>query len=26
MDAKFSPKVKDVIAFSREEAVRLGHD
>jgi ATP-dependent Clp protease ATP-binding subunit ClpC len=26
MDAKFSPKVKDVIAYSREEAVRLGHD
>lgn len=26
MDAKFSPKVKDVISFSREEAIRLGHD
>jgi ATP-dependent Clp protease ATP-binding subunit ClpC len=26
MDAKFSPKVKEVISFSREEALRLGHD
>ncbi len=26
MDARFSQKVKDVISFSREEAVRLGHD
>lgn len=26
MDAKFSPKVKDVISYSREEAIRLGHD
>lgn len=26
MDAKFSPRVKDVISFSREEALRLGHD
>ncbi len=26
MDAKFSPKVKDVISFSKEEALRLGHD
>jgi len=26
MDDNFSPKVKDVIAFSREEALRLGHD
>jgi ATP-dependent Clp protease ATP-binding subunit ClpC len=26
MDAKFSPRVKDVITFSREEALRLGHD
>ena len=26
MEAKFSPQVKDVIAFSREEALRLGHD
>ena len=26
MEAKFSPRVKDVIAFSREEALRLGHD
>ena len=23
---KFSPRVKDVITFSREEALRLGHD
>jgi ATP-dependent Clp protease ATP-binding subunit ClpC len=26
MDAKFSPRVKDVISYSREEALRLGHN
>jgi len=26
MDAKFSPKVKEVISYSREEALRLNHD
>jgi ATP-dependent Clp protease ATP-binding subunit ClpC len=26
MEAKFSPRVKDVISYSREEAIRLGHD
>lgn len=26
MEAKFSPRVKDVIAFSKEEAMRLGND
>jgi ATP-dependent Clp protease ATP-binding subunit ClpC len=26
MDSKFSPRVKEVISFSREEALRLGHD
>jgi len=26
MDAKFSPRVREVIGFSREEALRLGHD
>ena len=26
MDENFSPKVKDVIAYSKEEALRLGHD
>jgi ATP-dependent Clp protease ATP-binding subunit ClpC len=26
MDTNFSPRVKDVISFSREEALRLGHD
>jgi len=26
MESRFSPRVKDVIAFSREEALRLGHD
>ncbi len=26
MEAKFSPRVKDVIQYSREEAIRLGHD
>ena len=26
MDTNFSPRVKDVITFSREEALRLGHD
>jgi ATP-dependent Clp protease ATP-binding subunit ClpC len=25
MDAKFSPRVRDVITYSREEALRLGH-
>ncbi len=26
MEAKFSPRVKEVISYSREEALRLGHD
>ena len=26
MDENFSPRVKDVITFSKEEALRLGHD
>ncbi|MCU0319800.1 MAG: ATP-dependent Clp protease ATP-binding subunit, partial [Flavobacteriales bacterium] len=26
MDAKFSPRVRDVITYSREEALRLGHN
>ncbi|MFZ9942211.1 MAG: Clp protease N-terminal domain-containing protein, partial [Bacteroidia bacterium] len=26
MEAKFSPRVKDVIQYSKEEAVRLGHE
>jgi len=26
MEAKFSQRVKDVLSFSREEAVRLGND
>ena len=26
MEAKFSPRVKDVITYSREEALRLSHD
>ncbi len=26
MDDNFSPRVKDVIAFSKDEAMRLGHD
>ena len=26
MDDNFSPRVKDVITFSKEEALRLGHD
>lgn len=26
MEAKFSPKVKEVISYSREEALRLKHD
>ncbi len=26
METNFSPKVKDVISYSREEALRLGHD
>jgi len=26
METNFSPRVKDVISFSREEALRLGHD
>ena len=25
MDAKFSPRLNDVLSFSREEALRLGH-
>ncbi len=25
MDAKFSPRVREVIGYSREEALRLGH-
>lgn len=25
MEAKFSPNVKEVIQYSREEAIRLGH-
>ena len=25
MDDNFSPRVKDVISFSKEEALRLGH-
>ena len=25
MDENFSPRVKDVIQFSKEEAIRLGH-
>jgi ATP-dependent Clp protease ATP-binding subunit ClpC len=26
MEAKFSPRVKDVLTYSREEALRLGND
>lgn len=26
MDSNFTPRVRDVISFSREEALRLGHD
>jgi len=26
MEARFSPRVKDVISYSKEEALRLGHD
>ena len=26
MEAKFSPRLKDVITYSREEALRLGQD
>ena len=26
MDDNFSPRVRDVITFSKEEALRLGHD
>ena len=26
MDDNFSPRVKDVISFSKEEALRLGHN
>ena len=26
MEAKFSPRVRDVITYSREEALRLGHN
>ena len=26
MDENFSPRVKDVIQFSKEEAIRLGHN
>ena len=26
MEAKFSPRVKDVICYSREEAIRLGNE
>ncbi len=26
MDSKFSPRIKDVLSYSREEAVRLGND
>ena len=26
MESKFSPRVKDVISYSREEALRLGHE
>jgi ATP-dependent Clp protease ATP-binding subunit ClpC len=26
MDANFSPKVKEIISYSREEALRLGND
>jgi len=26
MEAKFSQRVKDVLSYSREEAIRLGND
>lgn len=26
MDSNFSPQVKEIITFSREEALRLGND
>ncbi|MFA9391370.1 MAG: ATP-dependent Clp protease ATP-binding subunit [Prolixibacteraceae bacterium] len=26
MDSKFSPKIKDVLTYSREEAIRMGND
>ena len=26
MDSKFSPRIKDVLSYSREEAIRLGND
>lgn len=26
MDSKFSPKIKDVLSYSREEAIRMGND
>ncbi|MBC7776582.1 MAG: hypothetical protein H7246_14200, partial [Phycisphaerae bacterium] len=26
MDGKFSPRVREVIGYSREEALRLGHN
>ena len=26
MEENFSPRVRDVITFSKEEALRLGHD
>jgi ATP-dependent Clp protease ATP-binding subunit ClpC len=26
MDSEFSPRIKDIIAYSREEAIRLGND
>ena len=26
MDSKFSKRIKDVLSFSREEAIRLGND
>ncbi len=26
MDSNFSPKVKEIISYSREEALRLGND
>ncbi len=26
MDSQFSPRIKDIIAYSREEAIRLGND
>ena len=26
MDSQFSPRIKDIIGYSREEAIRLGND